>query len=303
MLAAPRPAWESRAVAADAREVAPSTYAVRPGDTLGSIADRTGAGAAAIAQANGLASPDAVRIGQRLRIPGGRFHLVRPAQTGIGIARAYGVEWSRIVAANGLAEPYVLRAGQRILIPGTPAGTTRLADRAAAFSLDIDDILTGGEPALAKNETPARPVRTPRRVLPATAAVVAPSRMAGGFVWPVDGRVLKRFGRGASGERNDGINIAVPLSTPIQAVADGVVAYVGSGITALGGLIIVRHGDRWTSVYGYASKLLVQRGQAVKRGQTIALSGDTGYADRPELHFELRRGRNPVDPLAQLPSS
>jgi murein DD-endopeptidase MepM/ murein hydrolase activator NlpD len=65
---------------------------------------------------------------------------------------------------------------------------------------------------------------------------------------------------------------------------------------------MVRHGNGWTSVYGHASRVLVTRGQAVKRGQTIALSGDTGFADRPELHFELRQGRLPVDPLSKLPS-
>lgn len=123
----------------------------------------------------------------------------------------------------------------------------------------------------------------------------------GHFAWPVNGTLVRRFGPGASGERNDGIKIAVPAGTPVQAAAAGTVAYVGDGIAALGGLVIVRHGGGWTSVYGHASKLLVQRGQAVKAGQTIALSGETGYADRPELHFELRRGRVPVDPLTQLP--
>ncbi len=72
-------------------------------------------------------------------------------------------------------------------------------------------------------------------------------------------------------------------------------------VAALGGLVIVKHGGGWTSVYGHASKLLVQRGQSVKKGQTIALSGDTGFADRPEVHFELRKGRTPVDPQGQLP--
>jgi lipoprotein NlpD len=120
----------------------------------------------------------------------------------------------------------------------------------------------------------------------------------------VDGRVVKRFGPGASGERSDGIKIAVPLSTPIRATADGVVAYAGDGIKALGGLVIIKHGGGWTSVYGHASKLLVSRGQSVKRGQTIALSGDTGFAaDRPEVHFELRKGRTPVDPQGQLPQT
>ena len=304
ILPAPRPAWEARPVEPDARAVPDGSYVVRPGDTLRGVGDRTGAGSEAIARANDLPPPFTILVGQRLAIPGGRYHLVRPAQSGIAIARAYGVEWSRIVTANALAEPYILRVGQRILIPGDmQAGPTR-AERAAAFTLDIDDIITGGEPAPAPSQQPARPAASARRVLPTNAVVVAPARLTGGaFMWPVDGRVVKRFGPGASGERNDGIKIAVALASPVHAVADGVVAYVGDGIAALGGLVIVKHGGGWTSVYGHASKLLVQRGQSVKRGQTIALSGDTGYADRPELHFELRKGRTPVDPQTQLPRS
>ncbi|WP_454279931.1 peptidoglycan DD-metalloendopeptidase family protein [Sphingomonas sp. Marseille-Q8236] len=303
-LPAPRPSWEVRPVTPDAREIAASTYVVQSGDTLRGVADRTGAGSEVIARVNGLTAPYVIRAGQRLTIPGGRYHLVRSGESGIAIARAYGVPWSRIVEANALAEPYVLRAGQRILIPGTAAGTpvsSSLAERAAAFTLDVDDILTGGEPALATNQAPARPSATPARVLPPTAVVAAPSRLRSGFAWPVEGKVVKRFGAGSSGERNDGIKIAVPVGTPIKATADGVVAYVGDGIAALGGLVIVKHGDGWTSVYGHASKLMVQRGQSVKRGQTLALSGQTGFADRPELHFELRRGRSPVDPMSQLP--
>lgn len=299
-LPAPRPAWEARPVTPDAAVVADGSYVVRPGDTLRSVGNATGAGSEAIARANGLSAPFAIRAGQRLAIPGGRYHLVRQGQSGIAIARAYGVEWSRIVAANDLVEPYVLRVGGRVLIPGGDRPRTA-AERAAAFTLDVDDILTGGEPALAADQAPARPVVGPRRVLPATAAIATPLAAPGRFAWPVDGDVVKRFGRGGTGERNDGIEIAVPAATPVKAVADGTVAYVGSGIAALGGLVIVKHGGGWTSIYGHAAALKVQRGQAVRRGQTIALSGDTGFADRPQLHFELRQGRTPVDPLAQLP--
>ncbi|NJR77307.1 M23 family metallopeptidase [Sphingomonas corticis] len=300
-LPAPRPAWEVRPVVADATPVAPTRLTVRAGETLRGIAARTGAGVEAIARANGLAPPYPLAAGQVLAVPGGRYHLVKPGQTGIAIARAYGVRWAEVVAANCLAEPFVLRVGQRVLIPGDAARRPSAAERAAAFTLDIDSILTGGQPAVAANRPAARPVATPRRVLPATTAVVGTPPSPGRFAWPVAGRLVRRFGPGASGERNDGVKIAVPPGTPVKAAADGEVAYVGDGIAALGGLVIVRHGGGWASIYGHAGKLLVRRGQAVKRGQTIALSGQSGYADRPELHFELRRGRTPVDPVGQLP--
>lgn len=295
--------WEARPVTAEARTVSASTYIVRPGDTMRSISDRTGAASEAIARANRLVAPYVVFPGQKLTIPGGRYHLVRAGESGIAIARAYGIEWSRIIAANGLAEPYILRTGQRLLIPteSTSQAQSR-EERAAAFHIDIDDLLTGSQPAIARAEKPARPSASPSRVLPPGSAVASPARLVGRFAWPVQGRIVRRFGPGASGERNDGIAIAVPTATPVLAAADGVVAYVGSDVPALGGLVILTHGNGWTTIYGHASRLLVQRGQSVRKGQRIALSGSTGATDRPELHFEIRKGRTPVDPVQQLPS-
>lgn len=308
-LPAPPNAWQSRKVSADSRTIAGSTYTVQPGDSLRSISARTGAGSEAIARANDIPSPFVIRVGQKLIIPGGRYHLVRDGETGIAIAVAYGVTWSRIIAVNELEEPYILRTGQRLLIPddGAPSPSGRpetIEQRAARFHLDlgVDDIVTGGQPAIAEKAKPAQPTASSSRVLSPTTPVAAPARLAGGFQWPLKGNVIKRFGPGASGERNDGIKIATPLDTPVLAAADGVVAYVGSDIPALGGLVILRHGDGWTTVYGHAGQLLVQRGQAVKKGQMIALSGNSGFADRPELHFEIRQGRNPVDPLPRLPA-
>ncbi len=300
-LPAPLAAWQASPVTPSARQVSPSTYVVRPGETLSAIGDRTGAGSDAIARANRLPAPYVVRAGQRLTIPGGRYHRVAAGQTGIAISRAYGIDWSRIIAANDLREPFTLRVGMRVLIPDT---TTRsaAAERAAAFTLDIDDIVTGSEPALAANQRPARPSASARRRLAPTQAIAAPARLTSGFDWPVHGRIVTRFGPGARGERYNGVKIAVPLGTAVLAAADGVVAYAGSGIPQLGGVIIVRHGDGWATVYGHASKLLVQRGQAVRRGQTIARSGDTGGAARPEVHFEMRKGRTPIDPQRQLPA-
>jgi len=301
---APPPAWKARPVSPDARVVDASTYQVRPGDSLRAIAERTGAGSEAIARANGLAPPFLIQAGQRLTIPGGRYHLVRAGETGIAIARAYGVDWSRIVTDNQLAEPYILRAGQRVLIPGgNPAERpVTAAERAAAFRLDIDDLVTGSEPAIAATQRPVRPTTTPARPVSAVAQVAPPTSAPGRFVWPVRGTIVGRFGPGQSGERYNGIKVAVPTGTPILAAADGVVAYAGSDVAAFGGLVILKHGTNLTTVYGHASQLLVTRGQAVKKGQRIAISGATGFADRPMLHFEVRQGRTPVNPSSYLPA-
>src|SRR3546814_6359592 len=91
-----------------------------------------------------------------------------------------------------------------------------------------------------------------------------------------------------NGKLSDGIQIAAPVGTPVAAAADGVVAYAGTGIPSLGGLVILKHGDGWVTVYGNASSLLVKRGQSVKRGQRIALSGQRSEEHTSEIQSLMR---------------
>ena len=299
----PAPAWEAAPVRADAKDVAASAYRVKAGDTLTRVSVRTGAGTDAIARANRLAAPYVLRPGRMLTVPPGRYHLVRPGQSGIAIARAYGVDWSRIAALNHLEEPFVLRADQRLLIPSrSEVAQMTLEQRAAAFRIDIDDLVTGSEPALAASARPAAPTRSPKPLLSPTTPVAAPldQTFSGRFLWPLKGRILRAFGPLPSGARNDGINIAAKMGSPIVAAAGGVVAYAGA-LPGFGQLVLLRHGQGWLTAYGHADTLLVTRGQAVSQGQAIARAGATGSASEPQLHFEIRNGRKPLNPLGLLP--
>lgn len=295
--------WQPETVTTNAAEIDATRYTIRSGDTLSGIAQRTGASINAIANANRIAPPYVIQPGQVLNIPAGRYHEVQRGETGIAIARSYGVDWSEVVTLNGLEEPFILRAGQRILLPSAVAvASMTRAQRAAAFDLDIDDIVTGGEPALAQNEQTAPPTRTAQRVLPADAAVRSPANFAGQFGWPLTGRILSPFGRGAEGERNNGLNISAVRGTPVLASADGVVLYAGDEIQVHGGLVLLSHGDGWITAYANMEDLQVTRGQRVERGQIIARAGDTGQAAQPQLHFEIRHNRLPVDPAQHLPN-
>lgn len=296
------PVWTAQQVVPNAEKVAPSTHVVTGGETLRGVGNRTGAGSEAIARANGLEAPYRLRTGQALAVPGGRYHLVAEGETGIAIAAAYGVRWRRVVEVNGLTEPFVLRRGQRLLLPEeTPRKAPSMEKRAAAFRIDIDDVLTGGQPAAAA-ATPIAAAPTRPRPLPSNVPAAVPKAFAGSFAWPLRGQILSRFGPGGSGARNNGIDIAAPAGTQIRAAADGVVAYAGDKVAVFGGLILVNHGGGWVSAYGHAQRLNVTRGQKVTKGQIIGLTGDTGYASQPKLHFELRKDRSPVDPLRQLPA-
>ncbi len=295
-----QPVWKMQQVVANAVIVPPSTYIVKAGETLRGVGNRSGAGSESIARANALKYPYLIREGQKLLIPGGRYHRVSEGETGIAIAAAYGVAWSRIVDINALPEPYILRNGQRLLLPDDAARKpSTMEARAAAFRIDIDDVLTGGQPASGQSGRPA--ASSQPRALPSNVPITEPAQFTGGFAWPAHGALLSRFGPGTAGARNNGIDIAIPAGTPIRVAANGVVAYAGDKVAVFGGLMLVNHGDGWVSAYGHASRVDVVRGQKVRKGQIIGLSGDSGYASRPKLHFELRKDRTPVNPLDHLP--
>lgn len=116
------------------------------------------------------------------------------------------------------------------------------------------------------------------------------------FRWPARGRIIQGFSSGG----NDGINIAVPEGTPVKAAEGGQVAYAGSELKGYGNLVLIRHPNGFVTAYAHNGELDVKRGDTVKRGQTIAKSGQSGNVGSPQLHFELRKGATPVDPTNYL---
>ncbi|MDT7933505.1 MAG: LysM peptidoglycan-binding domain-containing M23 family metallopeptidase [Sphingomonadaceae bacterium] len=309
---------------ATAPEQPARTIVVRPGEGLAAIARREGVPLAVLAQANGLADNALLGGGQVLKLPAGRLHRVERGETLAAIARAYRVRLADAAAANRLRPPYRLEIGDLVFLPSPPKPD--VVARARANKLDIDRLIAGAQPrpaarGAAANGAQARATATPGLLKPApartaaaaTAASNAPPASSAAPVpavaeapairldWPLTGRLLSGFGRKASGQVNDGINIAAVAGAPVRAAADGEVLYAGSGVAAFGGLILIRHADGWVTAYGHNETLMVAKGDRVTRGQTIARAGATGEVDSPQLHFELRRGRTPVNPLTALP--
>jgi len=132
------------------------------------------------------------------------------------------------------------------------------------------------------------------------ALVAPPPRRQDRFAWPLNGRLISGFGPKPGGLRNDGINIAAAEGTPVRAAETGVVAYVGNELRGFGNLVLLRHDDGWMTAYAHVEQVQVGRGQIVQRGQVIAHVGRSGQIDRPQLHFEVRKGRSAVDPIRYL---
>ena len=114
------------------------------------------------------------------------------------------------------------------------------------------------------------------------------------------GRVISSFGPKHGGLQNDGINVAVPAGTPFRSAANGVVTYTGNELRGFGNLVLVRHSGGWVTAYAHASEIDVRVGQTVERGQILGRTGATGHVTSPQLHFEIRRGRDAVDPILHL---
>ena len=117
------------------------------------------------------------------------------------------------------------------------------------------------------------------------------------FRWPVSGRVIAGFGPRANSSHNDGINIAVPNGTEVVASEGGMIAYAGSELKGYGNLVLIRHESNWVTAYAHNDEILVKRGDRVRRGQPIARAGRSGTVDQPQVHFEIRQGSRPVDPV------
>jgi len=148
------------------------------------------------------------------------------------------------------------------------------------------------------------PAPEPKAAEPQTTASLPkaeePASSGADFRWPARGRVIAGYaGKGG----NEGINIAVPEGTPIKAAEGGVVAYAGSELKGYGNLVLIRHPNGYVSAYAHNGELSVKRGEQVKRGQVVAKSGQSGNVNSPQLHFELRKGSTPVDPMPYLSSS
>jgi murein DD-endopeptidase MepM/ murein hydrolase activator NlpD len=264
-----------------------------------------------------IGSPPTTLGQQAARIEGtrgGATHTVQAGDTAWNISQRYGVSVDELVAANG-GSPTV-KLGQKVVIPGG-AGEPKvqlasLNPQAAPLPAPAAPMPAVPAAAAVSPQAPAMAGQAPAEqqvaaVAPQTgaAAALTPAapKASSAFRWPVRGRVISGFGKKPDGERNDGINLAVPEGTAVKAAEDGTVIYAGNELKSYGNLVLIRHSNGWVSAYAHNSELQVKRGQEIRRGEIVALSGMTGGVTTPQVHFELRKEATPVDPLQHLRES
>ena len=265
-------------------------YIVQRGDTVYGVAQRNGVSTRALIDWNRLRPPYLLVPGQGLRLPKSRSYTVRRGDSVYAISRRFSIDMTTLVRLNNIPSPYTIQVGQRLQLPANAGPETQVARAPSPTSEPAAGTNNQARPA-AKPATPRQVVSVPR----------PPARAGNGFVWPVEGRVISSFGSKAGGLHNDGVNIAAPKGAPVWAAENGVVAYAGKEIRGFGNLLLIKHDGGLITAYAHADSLLVARGDIVTRGQVIAKVGQTGGVDKPQLHFEVRRGTKAVDPGQFLP--
>lgn len=235
---------------------------------------------------------------------GGYTHVIVSGESLYAIARKYDVSTDELVRANGLASADKIYVGQKILVPGAAgAGAQSAPTQTATVTTQAPRTLA--KPAAVVTREPATQTAPatvePKRVemantsptQPKATEAAQPASGAGKFRWPASGKLIADF----AASKGTGINIEVPEGTSVRAADAGTVIYVGSAVEGYGNLILIKHDNGYVSAYAHLSQASVVKGDTVVRGSAIGLAGMTGSVTRPQLHFELRKGATPVDPV------
>jgi murein DD-endopeptidase MepM/ murein hydrolase activator NlpD len=244
-------------------------------------------------------------------------HVIESGESLYTIARRYDVTAQAIIQANGFSSPDKIYVGQKIVIPGRkdllatkgPAKPIAGDDATAAPTMQVASVQPNqgtpiASPALIETDTPVKPQPQQTAIAspeakpmqqPATEPVLSGAEK---FRWPVSGRIITDF----ANSKGTGINIEAPEGAAIRAAENGQVIYVGNGVEGYGNLILVRHPNGYVSAYAHLKDMKVSKGDVVNRGDQLGTAGMTGSVSRPQLHFELRKGATPVDPVPLLAS-
>lgn len=213
-------------------------------------------------------------------------YTVRRGDTLFSVGKRFGVDYKLLARRNRIRYPYTIYVGQHLYL-------TRTAPRSQYLPLPkhppAAKTVKRKPPSTAGKQAARKPVSSGK-------ARTSPPRLR----WPTSGTVTSRFGRRGS-RMHDGIDIGTKEGTPVYAAAGGEVVYSDQRLSGYGKLIIIRHGGDMFTAYAHNQRNLVRKGMKVNAGDMIARVGRTGRASGSHLHFEVRRGSTPVDPLSYLP--
>ena len=259
---------------------------VRANDTLYAVATRYQVTPQSVIEANGLQPHYNLRKGQTQKLVARRTKVVRQGDSVYVISQRYAVSQYQLAQLNFLKPPFELKIGQKLQLPNSLDFSV--------LDVGLPDGVSGtniAQPAPTKTSVPAAPRK--RFVAPSLAG-------SSGFSWPVQGEIIAEFGPSQRGVHNDGVNIAASEGASVGAAAKGRVAFVGTNIKSFGKLVLVKHDGGIITAYAHLGDISVTEGDIVTAGQSIGTIGRSGRVDSPQLHFEIRKSRQPIDPRSLI---
>lgn len=298
----------------------PNEHIVGDGETLSSIADHYGLKDVTLAQANNIQPPYFVSPGERLSIPSHDTEIITEALKPPAVDNISTSSLDPLPLVNNGSQPPAASEPSRLAIPATAA--TLPDDLASELAREKGEGKAPPAPKKSSTKPPlmgelgkqatgqgvvgagssidSSEVNEPQKKTKVTKKEEKPvKKQELSFAWPVKGKVVSKFNEGG---KNDGIDIEVPEGTVVRASADGTVMYAGSELKGFGNLLLIKHKEGLVTAYAHNSSLLVGKGDKVKQGDKIAKSGVKGDSGASLLHFEIRKAKQPIDPLTKLKS-
>lgn len=265
---------------------------VGQGDTLYSISRKYSVPVNDLAVMNDISAPFGLRVGQRLKVP----NLDAPS---VHVATKIDVPQNNVTQKSSSAVVQPKKTTTVAVVPVKPK-TDAVTKSASAKKVSKTTVKENKSQAQSgsKNVSNNTKTQTAKKVNQKAPAIVA--RSSSKFSWPVRGRILSGYGAKTNGLFNDGINISATRGTAVKSAENGVVAYAGNEVKGMGNLVIIQHSEGWMTVYAHMDSMSVRRGSKVGVGQKIGTVGTTGKVDKPQLHFEIRKGTKAYNPTAYL---
>ena len=249
-------------------------YKVIKGDNLYSISKKFNIPIQKIIKSNKITSPFKIFPNQKIFLPRNKVYTVKKGDTLYSISRKFKTDLFSLSVLNKLNNVNQIKVNQKILIPEYILKPKKIKQK---------------EKPLQKTEN--------KKIIKKK---LLTNKVDTDFIWPVKGKILNNFGSETPGFFNDGINISSNLGTSVKASLEGEIVYSGNEIPGYGNLILIKHSKNWITAYAHLEKILKKKGNYVKKGETIGLVGKTGNVSEVQLHFEIRKGKEAVNPLKYL---
>ena len=249
-------------------------YKVIKGDNLYSISKKFNIPIQKIIKSNKITSPFKIFPNQKIFLPRNKVYTVKKGDTLYSISRKFKTDLFSLSVLNKLNNVNQIKVNQKILIPENILKPKKIKQK---------------EKPLQKTEN--------KKIIKKK---LLTNKVDTDFIWPVKGKILNNFGSETPGFFNDGINISSNLGTSVKASLEGEIVYSGNEIPGYGNLILIKHSKNWITAYAHLEKIVKKKGNYVKKGETIGLVGKTGNVSEVQLHFEIRKGKEAVNPLKYL---